>query len=102
MANVIIAVAVFLEQAARQRSEIAKAGKRKQTTVRYFIEAMAVSVIATQREPAESLDCTGLQAAVVTASTGAKLVDVPEALVERPIVGEGNKAAVAHRLIAVQ
>src|ERR1700690_555920 len=102
MANVIIAVAVFLAQAAGQRSQNAEDRKRKQTTVRYFIEAMAVGVITTQRETAESLDYAGLQAAVVTASTGAKLVDVAEALVERLIVVKGRKAASANPLIAVQ
>ena len=63
---------------------------------------MAVGVIAAQRESAESLGCAGLQATVVTARAGAKLVDATEALVERLVVDGGRKAANANCLIAVQ
>src|ERR1035441_3990249 len=82
MANVIVAVAVLLAEATRQRREDAEARKWQQPAIGYFIEAMAIGVIAAQREPAEPLASAGLQSAVVTARTGAKLVDSTEALVE--------------------
>src|ERR1017187_7858750 len=102
MANVIVAVAVLLAEATRQRREDAEARKWQQPAIGYFIEAMAIGVIAAQREPAEPLASAGLQSAVVTARTGTKLVDVTEALVEWLVECEGSKAAIAHRLIAIQ
>src|ERR1019366_527618 len=80
----------------------AETRESQQATIRDFVDAMAVSVIAAQGQPAKLLACAGLQAAVVATRAGAEFVNVAEAPIERLVVGEGREAAIADRLIAVQ
>ena len=102
MAHVVVAVAVFLAQAARQRRENAESGEGKQAAIRYLVEAMAVGVVAAQRQAGKLLGYAGLQAGIVAARTGAEFIHAAEALIERLLIGEGREAAIAHRLISVQ
>ena len=102
LANIVVAVSVFFAQIARQRRDDAERRKRKQAAVRYLVDAMAEGEVSLERQPANLFAGAGLQARIVTASTGMELVHTAEALIERPIVGEGCEAAVTHGLIAVQ
>jgi hypothetical protein len=92
VAHVVVAVAVFLAQATRQRGENAEAGEWQQPAVRDLVQAVAVRVITAKRQTADLLGCGGLQTAVVAARAGAKLVDAGESLVERSIVSKGLRS----------
>src|ERR1035441_1536137 len=102
VADIVVAVAVFLAQIPRQRRKNAQRRKREQAAIGHFVKAMAVRIVSAQCQAPELLGCAGLQAAIVAARTGAELVDAAESLVERLVVGEGGEAAIAHGLIAVR
>lgn len=68
--NVIVAVAVFAAEVARQGRDDAEAGEGEKTAVRDLIETVAVGVVPVQREAAKLFRDAGLKAGVVAARTG--------------------------------
>ena len=102
VANIVVAVAVLATKIARQGRDDAKAGEGEKAAVRDLIETVAVGVVAVQREAGKLFRDAGLKAGVVAAGSSAELVDVTEARVERLVVGERRKAAIADVLIAVE
>src|ERR1700685_2636407 len=100
--HVVIAVSVFLAQAARQRIQNAESREGKQTSIRYFVETMAVGVVSAQRQAGKLLGYAGLQAGIVAACTGAEFIHAAAALIERLLIGKRREASIADGLISVQ
>ena len=102
MANVVIATGILPAKLSRQRRHQSLRGERQQTTIRYLVEAVTERVVGAQRQSPPLLGVGGLKTGITAVGIGAKLIDIPEALIERPLVRERRKTPIAHRLIAIE